>query len=67
MSATSHAVAAAEIARLRAEVAALREALQEIVRHCNNQGYGNPIADNRTVDRCEETAMAALAAQEQAP
>ena len=28
MSATSHAVAAAEIARLRAEVAALREALE---------------------------------------
>jgi len=38
----------------------LRAALHEIVEHCANTGYGNPIVDNRTVDRCEETAMTAL-------
>ncbi len=43
-----------------AEIERLRAALEQIVEHCANDGYGNPIVDNRTVDRCEETALLAL-------
>ena len=54
---TSHAATAAEIARLRAEVAALREALRTLlelhIAHHNNPAH--------------VAARAALAAQEQAP
>ncbi|WP_288949524.1 hypothetical protein [uncultured Paracoccus sp.] len=67
--------AAAELSRLRAEVERLTAALADerahadtlagaltlIDEHCQNEGYGNPIVDNRIVDRCEETAREALA------
>lgn len=67
--------AAAELTRLRAEVERLAAALSDerahadtlagaltlIDEHCQNEGYGNPIVDNRIVDRCEETAREALA------
>ena len=60
---TSHAAAAAEIARLRAEVAALREALETITRAYERTDI------NHHAFRVHATriARAALAAQEQAP
>lgn len=67
--------AADELSRLRAEVERLTAALADerahadtlagaltlIDEHCQNEGYDNPIVDNRIVDRCEETAREALA------
>jgi uncharacterized membrane protein YccC len=47
-----------------AENERLREALSEIVKHCANTGKGNPIVDERIIDRCEETATQALAPQD---
>lgn len=48
------------IASLTAENERLREALREIVGHCNNDGCGNPIVNERIIDRCEATALAAI-------
>lgn len=45
----------------RAHADAMEGALIQIDGHCQNEGYGNPIVDNRIVDRCEETAREALA------
>jgi hypothetical protein len=38
----------------------LRQALTDIVTACQNTGHGNPIVDERIVERCEEIAEAAL-------
>lgn len=54
----------AAINDLKADAAALLEALREIVGHCGNDGYGNPIVNERIVDRCDETARAAITAWE---
>lgn len=40
-----------------------RVALERIVEHCANDGYGNPIVNERIVDRCDETARQALEAK----
>ncbi|RQP04835.1 MAG: hypothetical protein D1H97_16070 [Paracoccus sp. BP8] len=52
--------ARAALADERAHADAMAEALSQIDGHCQNEGYGNPIVDNRIVDRCEETAREAL-------
>lgn len=43
-----------------ARIAELEGALRQIVGHCDNSGYGNPIVNERIVDRCDETARQAL-------
>lgn len=62
---TSHAVAAAEIARLRAEVAALREALDTAHKQITGLGLLDP--DGRIEAIRLGLAIAFHAAQEQAP
>ncbi|ASK88445.1 hypothetical protein [Sphingorhabdus sp. SMR4y] len=47
-------------AAISAENERLRDALREIVGHCNNDGCGNPIVNERIIDRCEATALAAI-------
>lgn len=37
-----------------------REALEAIVEACANEGYGNPIVNDRIVDRCDDFARQAL-------
>lgn len=39
----------------------LRKALEEIVEHCRNSGRGCVAVNDRIYERCEETAMEALA------
>jgi len=38
----------------------LEAALREIRKACANEGYGNPIVNERIVDRCDEIAFQAL-------
>ena len=38
---------------------AMPAALREILAHIDNSGRGNPIVDDRIIDRIEETALAA--------
>lgn len=52
--------AAARIEVLEAENARLREALEGIIEHCDNDGAGNEIVDDRIAYRCDQTARAAL-------
>ena len=42
------------------EIARLREALQQVLHHCRNTGRGSEVVDGRIVERCEDTAVAAL-------
>ena len=42
------------------EIARLREALQQVLDHCRNTGRGSEVIDSRIVERCEDTAVAAL-------
>ena len=45
-----------------AERDAMRAALQQVLHHCRNTGRGSDMVDARIVERCEDTAAAALAA-----
>ncbi len=58
---SNEAAAGAAWAALR-EIERLRAALREIVEHTRNDGAGNSIVDERIIERCEETAMIALTA-----
>lgn len=46
------------------EVQALVEALREIFRHCQNNGIEVATVGERVIERCEYTALSALAAWE---
>ena len=37
-------------------------ALQQVLHHCRNTGRGSEMVDARIIERCEDTAAAALAA-----
>ena len=45
-----------------AERDALAAALQQVLHHCRNIGRGSEMVDARIIERCEDTAAAALAA-----
>ena len=45
-----------------AERDAMRAALQQVLHHCRNIGRGSEMVDARIIERCEDTAVAALAA-----
>ena len=45
-----------------AERDAMRAALQQVLHHCRNTGRGSEMVDARIIERCEDTAAAALAA-----
>ena len=45
-----------------AERDAMRAALQQVLRHCRNTGRGSEMVDARIIERCEDTAAAALVA-----
>ena len=45
-----------------AESDAMRAALQQVLHHCRNTGRGSEMVDARIIERCEDTAVAALAA-----
>ena len=47
--------------RAATEADALRAALIEVVGHCRNYGRGCVGVDDRIIERCEETAMEAIA------
>lgn len=61
---TTIALQAKEIIRLRAINAELVEALKEIVEHCDNEGKWNEIVQSRIIERCDDTARAAIAKAE---
>ena len=52
----------AALARTEANRDAMRAALQQVLHHCRNTGRGSDMVDARIVERCEDTAAAALAA-----
>ena len=43
-----------------AERDALAAALQQVLHHCRNIGRGSEMVDARIIERCEDTAVAAL-------
>ena len=47
---------------MAAERDAMRAALQQVLHHCRNIGRGSEVVDARIIERCEDTAVAALAA-----
>ncbi len=49
--------AATTIASLRAEIERGRQVIAEIAEFCANTGKGNPIVDERIIDRVEEVAV----------
>jgi hypothetical protein len=50
------------LAAVAAERDAMRAALQQVLHHCRNTGRGSEMVDARIIERCEDTAAAALAA-----
>jgi len=50
----------AALAAVVAERDALAVALQQVLHHCRNTGRGSDMVDARIVERCEDTAAAAL-------
>lgn len=50
----------AEVERLKASEEAYRKTLRDIVRQCNNTGYGSPSVMERMIDRIEDMAIDAL-------
>jgi len=45
---------------MAAERDAMRAALQQVLHHCRNTGRGSEMVDARIIERCEDTAVAAL-------
>ena len=50
----------AALARTEANRDALLAALQQVLHHCRNTGRGSEMVDARIIERCEDTAAAAL-------